>query len=156
MNRFSLLLSWWLGAALWLVVPVAYAQSPTPTQTPAPTQDRAGVVLIAHATMPSIDMQTAQRLFNGRAVEVAGVVVLPVNAAPGSKARERFMAQVMTMDEDKYVAYWTVRKHIGKGTPPRELKTAAEVMDFVQSTPGALGYVMAAELRPGLNVVLRP
>jgi hypothetical protein len=54
------------------------------------------------------------------------------------------------------VAYWTVRKHIGKGTPPRELKTAAEVMDFVQATPGALGYVSAAELRPGLNVVLRP
>jgi hypothetical protein len=156
MNRFSLLLSCWLGAALWLAMPVAHAQSPTPTQTPAPTQDRGGVVLIAHATMPSIDTQTAQRLFNGRAVEVAGVVVLPVNAAPGSKARERFMAQVMAMDEDKYVAYWTVRKHVGKGTPPRELKTATEVMDFVQNTPGALGYVMAAELRPGLNVVLRP
>jgi ABC-type phosphate transport system substrate-binding protein len=153
MNRSSLPLSCFI-AALCLALPVAQAQAPT--QPPAQTQDRGSVVLIAHPGMTTIDTQTAQRLFSGRAVEVAGVVVVPVHLAPGSKARERFMAQVMAMDEDKYVAYWTVRKHIGKGTPPRELKTAAEVMDFVQNTPGALGYVTAAELRPGLNVVLRP
>jgi hypothetical protein len=145
-----------LVATLWLAAATAQAQTPTPGAAPAPTQERAAVVLIAHAGVAAVDTPTAQRLFSGRAVEVAGVVVVPINMAPGSKARERFMAQVMAMDDDKYVAYWTVRKHIGKGTPPRELKTAAEVMDFVQATPGALGYVSAAELRPGLNVVLRP
>jgi hypothetical protein len=66
------------------------------------------------------------------------------------------MAGVMQMEDDRYVAYWTVRKHVGKGTPPRELKTAAEVIEFVQATPGGLGYVLASELKPGLNVVLRP
>jgi hypothetical protein len=156
MNRFSRPLSCLLIAVLSLALPMAQAQTPTPAPTPAPLQDRGGLVLIAHTGLPPIDATTAQRLFSGRAVEVAGVVVLPVNAAPSSKARERFMAQVMAMDEDKYVAYWTVRKHIGKGTPPRELKSAIEVMDFVQNTPGALGYVMASELRPGINVVMRP
>jgi len=75
---------------------------------------------------------------------------------PGSKTRERFMASVMAMDDDKYVAYWTVRKHVGKGTPPRELKSSAEVIDFVQATPGGVGYVLASELKPGLNVLLKP
>jgi hypothetical protein len=156
MTRFSLYFGCVAAAALGLAMPLAMAQTQTPTQAATPTQDRAAVVLIAHAGMAAIDTPTAQRLFSGRAVEVGGVVVVPVNAAPGNKSRERFMAQVMAMDDDKYVAYWTVRKHIGKGTPPRELKTAAEVMDYVQATPGALGYVSAAELRPGLNVVLRP
>jgi ABC-type phosphate transport system substrate-binding protein len=82
--------------------------------------------------------------------------VVVVNAAPGSRLRERFMASVMDQDDDRYVAYWTVRKHVGKGTPPRELKSAAEVIDFVQATPGGLGYVSFGDLRPGLNVVLRP
>jgi hypothetical protein len=138
--------------------------APTPTSTSTSTStssttaaaDRDALVLIGHASLPRIDLATAQRLYSGRAVEVAGLAVVPVNAAPSSKARERFMAGVMNQEDDKYVAYWTVRKHIGKGTPPRELKTAAEVIDFVQNTPGALGYVVAGDLKPGLNVVLRP
>ncbi len=128
------------------------------TSAPAqvPSGDRDAVVLIGHASIPRIDLATAQRLYTGRVVEVAGNPVSPVNAPSGGKARERFMAGVMAMDDDKYVAYWTVRKHVGKGTPPRELKTAAEVIELVTNTPGTVGYVLASELRPGLNVVLRP
>jgi hypothetical protein len=113
-------------------------------------------VLIGHPTLPRIDIATAQRLYTGRAVEVGGVAVAVVNAMQGTKLRERFMGAVMAEDDDKYVAYWTVRKHVGKGTPPRELKSAAEVIDFVQNTPGGLGYVNSGDLRPGLNIVLRP
>jgi hypothetical protein len=134
----------------------ATSATPASTQSTTASADRDALVLIGHASLPRIDLATAQRLYSGRAVEVAGVAVVPVNAAPSSKARERFMAGVMSQEDDKYVAYWTVRKHIGKGTPPRELKTAAEVIDFVQNTPGALGYVVAGDLKPGMNVVLRP
>ena len=35
-------------------------------------------------------------------------------------------------------------------------KTSAEVIDYVQNTPGAVGYIDAADLKPGLKVVLRP
>lgn len=122
----------------------------------AQAQDRDAPVLIAHPGVPRIEPATAQRLYTGRTVEVGGVVVTVVNAAPGSRLRERFMAHVMQQDDDKYVAYWTVRKHIGKGTPPRELKSAAEIIEFVQTTPGGVGYVAAGDLKAGLNVVLRP
>ena len=122
----------------------------------ASAQDREALVLIGHASVPRVDAATAQRLYTGRAVEVGGVPVQVVNTVPGSKMRERFMASVMAMDDDKYVAYWTVRKHVGKGTPPRELKSSAEVIDFVQATPGGVGYVLASELKPGLNVLLKP
>jgi ABC-type phosphate transport system substrate-binding protein len=119
-------------------------------------QDREALVLIGNTTVPRLAIAAAQRLYTGRAVELGGVAILVANASPGSKLRERFMAQVMAQDDDKYVAYWTVRKHIGKGTPPREFKTAAETIDFVQNTPGGVGYVSAADLKPGMNVVLRP
>jgi ABC-type phosphate transport system substrate-binding protein len=120
----------------------------------AAAQDVA-VVMIGHASVPRLDAATAQRLYTGRAVEASGVGITPVNLAAGHPLRERFMAQVLAQDNDKYVAYWTVRKHIGKGTPPREFKTTAEVIEFVQSTPGAIGYVDAGELKPAMNVVLR-
>jgi ABC-type phosphate transport system substrate-binding protein len=122
----------------------------------ATAQENDAPVLIANASVGRLDVATVQRLYTGRAVEVAGAPVTVVNAAVGSKLRERFMAEVMNQDDAKYVAYWTVRMHIGKGTPPRELKTAAEIIDFVQSTPGAVGYVLPTDVRPGLNVVLKP
>lgn len=123
---------------------------------PAASRDLDALVLIGHAGLTSIDRVTAQRLYTGRAVEVGGVPATVVNAPPGSGVRQRFMAEVMEQDDDHYVAYWTVRKHIGKGTPPRELPSAAAVMDFVQATPGGIGYVLASELRPGIHVLLRP
>lgn len=122
----------------------------------AQAQDSDAVVLIGHAGVPTLDIATVQRLYTGRAVEAGGVALVLANAAPGSRLRERFMASVMNQEDAKYVAYWTVRRHIGKGTPPRDLKTAAEVIEFVQATPGAVGYVPASEIKPGLNVLLRP
>lgn len=113
-------------------------------------------VVVAHAAVARVDAATLQRLYTGRAIEVAGQPVTVVNLVPGSPLRERFLNQVVGLDEDRYVAYWTVRRHVGKGIPPRELKTAAEVLEFVRSTPGAIGYVGAADLKPGVNVIYRP
>lgn len=119
-------------------------------------QDSDAIVLIGHSSLPRLDGPTVQRLYTGRVVEINGESIVVVNAPPGSKARERFLTVVMKMDEESYTGYWTVRKHVGKGSPPRELRTAPEMMSFVQATPGAVGYVAASELRPGLNVVHRP
>src|SRR5664279_997754 len=121
---------------------------------PAVAQDSGAIVVIAHPNVGRVDAATVQRLYAGRAIEVGGNPVVVVNLPPGNAVRERFMTQVLVQDDEKYVAYWTVRRHIGKGIPPRELKSAAEVMDFVQNTPGGLGYIAASEARPGLNIVL--
>ncbi|MDP2005016.1 MAG: hypothetical protein Q8K45_05015 [Rubrivivax sp.] len=135
-----------LALLLGLACTLAQAQAP----------DRDALVLVAHHGVPRIDTATAQRLYSGRAIEVGGVAITVVNLAPGHRLRERFLAAVMEQDNDRYVAYWTVRKHIGKGTPPRELKTTAEVLEFVLASPGGMGYLAAGDLRPGMNVVLRP
>lgn len=106
--------------------------------------------------MPRLDAATVARLYTGRTIELAGQTVTVVNAAPGSALRARFLAVYLQQDEDRYRAYWTVRRHVGKGAPPRELASSAEVIDWVQANPGGIGYVDASELRPGLNVLARP
>lgn len=113
-------------------------------------------VLIGSPGMARIDSVTAARLYTGRTIEVGGRPVTVVNAPVGAPLRQRFLALVLQQDDEQYRAYWTVRRHVGKGAPPRELATNADVIHFVGSTPGAVGYIDASELRPGLNVVLRP
>ncbi len=119
-------------------------------------QDNPTVVLIGHPSVPRLNAAAAQRLYTGRAVEAGGVPIVVVNAPSGTTLRERFLATVMEEDDARYTAYWTVRRHVGKGTPPREMSTAAEIIGFVQNTPGGVGYVFAGDLRPGLNIVFRP
>lgn len=123
--------------------------------SPAPAAD-ADVVVIANASVPPLDAPLLARLYTGRAVEVGSMPVTVVNAAPGNRTRDRFLSRYLQQDDEKYRAYWTVRRHVGKGIPPREFDTTGEIIDFVQKTPGAIGYIEAGDLKPGLRVLLRP
>lgn len=105
--------------------------------------------------MPKLDSETVQKVYSGKMIEIGGISITAVHANVGSALRIRFLQSYLNQDEEKYTAYWTVRRYIGKGIPPKELSTGADIINFVQSTPGAVGYVDEADLRPGLNVLLR-
>src|SRR5690606_3335853 len=74
------------------------------------------IVVIGHANVHKLDLTTVQRIFTGKTIEVDGVRVRPANAASNLVARQRFLSQYLQTDEDQYVAYWTVRRYVGKGT----------------------------------------
>lgn len=116
----------------------------------------ASLVVVANADTPALDVDTLQKVYLGKVVEVNGHPLIPVNLAKGSKLRQAFMEQYMTEDDEKFVAYWTVRRYIGKGMPPREFATVDQQLEFLRSTPGAIGYVDdSTDLQGGLRAILR-
>ncbi|WP_290687470.1 hypothetical protein [Aquabacterium sp.] len=115
----------------------------------------AGVVVVAHANMHKLDLPTLQRIYTGKVIEVGGVSVSPINLRAGQPLRQRFLSDYLQQTDDAYVAYWTVRRYVGKGVPPRELPTVADVISYVQSTPGAVAYLDEADVPASMNVVLR-
>jgi ABC-type phosphate transport system substrate-binding protein len=120
-----------------------------------PARADEGVAVIGHIAANNLDAETLKRIYTGRTIELDGQALRPVNLAAGHPVRRRFLAAVLQQQEDDYVAYWTVRRYIGKGAPPRELASTAEVIDYVRRTPGAIGYVEPAEVPPGVGVLLR-
>ncbi len=114
-----------------------------------------GLAVIAHPGVKGLDLEALKRLYTGRMVELDGLPLRPLNLSAGAALRQRFLRVVLQQDDEDYIAYWTVRRHIGKGVPPRELRSSAEVLDLVARTPGAVGYVETAELKPGVSVLLR-
>src|SRR5262245_21727438 len=122
------------------------------TPAPAPTS----LVVVAHADTPALDADTLQKIYLGKVVEVGGRPVVPVNLAKGNSLRTAFMEQVLAQDDDKFIAYWTVRRYIGKGSPPREFATTQEQLEFLRKTPGAVGYLSdAAQVEQGLKTILK-
>lgn len=140
MNRRHFLYTAALGAAPWV-----RAQSDGP------------LLVIGHAGVPRVDAATVARLYTGRAIEADNQPVTVYNLAPGHALRNRFLAVCLQFDEERYRAYWTVRRHVGKGAPPREVASVAQMLEVVTRTPGAVGYIDAASAagHTGLNVICR-
>lgn len=113
------------------------------------------IVVIGNGNVPRMDVETIQKVYTGKFISVSGISVTPVGVKPGTSIRNRFLQQFLSQDEEKYTAYWTVRRYIGKGAPPPEFGSAADVINYVQSTPGALGYIDESELKQGMNVIAR-
>lgn len=116
----------------------------------------ASVLVVAHADMPQLDEQALQRIYLGKVVAIEGRPVIPVNLARGHALRKDFMERILAQDEERFIAYWTVRRYIGKGSPPREFESVEAQLEFIRATPGAVGYVDAgADVKPGLKTILR-
>jgi hypothetical protein len=121
-----------------------------------PAVTAASVLVIANLDTPPLDEDTLQKVYLGKVVEVDGHPIIPVNLAKGNVLRNAFMQQYLARDDEKFVAYWTVRRYIGQGTPPREFRTIEEQLEFVRATPGAVGYVDdSVGLRQGLRTLFR-
>ncbi len=114
-----------------------------------------GLIVIGHPSLSSLDAATLEKVYTGKVVEVNGVAVTAVNAQTGSATRNRFLQAYLKQDEDKYTAYWIVRRYIGKGAPPREISGSAAVIDFVKATPGAIAYIDEADVPAGVRVLMR-
>lgn len=99
------------------------------------------VIVLANRETPVMDWVTLQKVFLGKVIRVNGMPVIPVNLVSGSLARKDFVSQILEQTDEKYVNYWTVRRYIGQGSPPREVSGEQEMIDYVRSTPGAVGYV---------------
>jgi ABC-type phosphate transport system substrate-binding protein len=113
------------------------------------------IVVIGNSNVPKMDSVTIQKVYTGKVISVSGINITPVGIKSGTAARNLFLQEFLNQDEEKYTAYWTVRRYIGKGAPPAELASDADVINYVQSTPGAVGYIDEADLKPGMNVIAR-
>lgn len=119
------------------------------------SDERPQVIVLAHPETPSMDSATVQRVFLGKVVQVEGKTLTPVNLKLGQKERDLFMRHILQHDDEKFVGYWTVRRYIGRGVPPREVRTPEEMLDYLAATPGAIGYASAqTELINDLKIIL--
>ncbi len=83
-----------------------------------------------------------------------GGKVLPVDQDPGSGVRTAFSSSTLGRDVAAIKSFWQREFFSGRGTPPPELGSDEEVIVFVASNPGAIGYVsLRARLPSTVKVI---
>jgi ABC-type phosphate transport system substrate-binding protein len=95
---------------------------------------------ISRTTLSSIFLKQAPKWGDGSAI-------LPVDQSVRSDVRRTFSGDVLNQGIAEVQLYW--QRRMSSGVTPPPVKTSDdEVVAFVASTPGAIGYVTAAAPLP--------
>jgi ABC-type phosphate transport system substrate-binding protein len=101
----------------------------------------AGEVIVNDSVILTAD--EIRDVFLGEKQLSDGVRLVPVD---NSEIQTEFLSKILQTDNQKYYARWT-RKSFREGlTAPAVKGTDAEVIAFVKSTRGAIGYVKKASV----------
>jgi ABC-type phosphate transport system substrate-binding protein len=82
-----------------------------------------------------------------------GQPAVPVEPSFKSPVRQRFDQDIFGKSVMAISAYWQQMIFGGKGIPPPEKASDAEVVTFVRETPGAVGYVSSNADVSGVKVL---
>lgn len=72
-----------------------------------------------------------------------GVAVEPVDLPASSEIRESFSRAVHKKSVSAVRAHWNQQIFSGLGVPPPSVESESEVLEYVRTHPGAIGYVGA-------------
>ena len=78
----------------------------------------------------------------------------PINLDADSNTRQAFAKSVHNKSVNAINAYWQKKIFTGKGVPPVEKRSDAEIITFVKENPGAIGYVSSNASVAGVKVVM--
>lgn len=115
----------------------------------------AEVAVVVHpSNAATLDQAEISRLFTGRGATFNnGSKATPLNLAEGAPARAEFDSKVLGKSSSQMKAYWSKLVFTGKGTPPKELASDADVKAAVAADASAIGYIDAAAVDASVKVV---
>ncbi|GBL03228.1 phosphate ABC transporter substrate-binding protein [Glaciecola sp. KUL10] len=111
-------------------------------------------VIVNPSNTNDLDAKKVQRLFLGKDKKFPdGSEVLAVNLTADSSTRNNFDEKILGRNSSQVSAYWSKLVFTGKGIPPKEVSSDAEVIDLVSKNPSVIGYVDSSSLIDGVKVI---
>jgi phosphate transport system substrate-binding protein len=113
--------------------------------------------MLADANNPISNMTLAdlRKIFMGeRQYWKGNNSVLPLMRSQGTREREVILRVVFQMTEQQYGQYWVAKiMRAEVSDPPASLFSNGMVQEGVKGNAGAIGYISAPDVRPGVKVV---
>jgi len=134
-----------LAVALALTTPLIFTSFSTSAE----------ISVIVHKDNAStFDKKSIRKLYMGKAKKFDnGRNALVINASKGSTQRNDFNKSVIGRSSSQINAYWSKLVFTGKGIPPKELSSDAEVLSTVTENKDTIGYVDSSAVTAAVKVV---
>jgi ABC-type phosphate transport system substrate-binding protein len=117
-----------------------------------------GIVLVVNSGNPvtALHREQIEGVFLGRVFHWPGTGydVLPVDQVDNAPARAIFTRDVLRKSRDAIKGYWQNQIFSGRATPPPARVSDADVLTYVRTNTGAIGYVqVGTELGEGVKAI---
>jgi ABC-type phosphate transport system substrate-binding protein len=123
----------------------------------AGTSTTGDVAIVVHPdnSNNNLSVPDLRRIFTGeRQYWKANNSVVPLMRAPGTREREVILRVVFQMTEQQYTQFWVAKiMRAEVSDPPAALFSNGMVQQGVKGNSGAIGYITASDVRPGVKVV---
>ena len=118
------------------------------------SENAAQVIVHPDLIFDHISIEDIRNIFLRRKTQWPnGERILPVAQQPDSPARLYFDKRVFLRSPMALRAYWNQQIFSGRQLPPPERLNDQEVIEFVSTTPGAIGYILITT-KPGATRVV--
>ncbi|WP_250655865.1 phosphate ABC transporter substrate-binding protein [Alkalimarinus coralli] len=115
----------------------------------------ADVAVVVHPSVSdSASKKQISRIFLGKSKKLpGGQKVTPIALSEGNAARDEFNDKVLGKSDSQLKSYWSKLIFTGKGQPPSELDSDADVVAKVSSDPGTIGYISQESVTDAVKVL---
>ncbi len=111
------------------------------------------VIVNDGVTETELDRVTLQAIFLGKRTQwETGASIVPVNLKKGP-AHQEFLKVIVKRTPAQYKSFWKRAIFTGTGMPPKSFATEEEIVEFVRTSQGAVGYIDASTPREGVKVL---
>ena len=111
-------------------------------QSASPDEQTAGIVIIGNKNISesSLSKTDIQNIFLGKKTKLGGTKITFVILKSGD-VHESFLKEYLSRTPAQYNKYWKKMVFTGKGKAPKVFKTEEDLVEHVQNTEGAIGYI---------------
>lgn len=116
----------------------------------------AGMALVvsAKSSLKTLDKEVVRELFLGNISTLPdGMAAILVDQPATSPLRNEFYLRVANRSAAQVAARWARMYFTGRGIPPREGESSADIKRFLQETPNSVGYIDEADLDTSVRAV---
>lgn len=115
----------------------------------------ADIVVVGSSGLPELSAKEARQIFLKRSHTFRdGTPAIPIDLSDNYNIKWQFYEKVVGKERSQVYAYWT-RASVGakKTTQPEQVETVDDLKKHLKKT-GAIGYIDAKYVEPGMNVLL--
>ncbi len=113
------------------------------------------VVVNPMSGVDKVSREEVVNIFLGRSRRFAsGLSAKPADLPPSQAERALFYRLLIDRELTEINAYWARLVFSGRTTPPRQATSVEDLLDFVGSTPGAIGYLDRTRVDGRVKMVL--
>ena len=105
---------------------------------------------IAEASLTKADVKN---IYSGKKTKWGNDETIIVTVLAGSDAHKAFLKEFVKKSPSQFKLTWKKMMFTGKGNPPKKFKDMKSLVEFVEKTDGAIGYITPDMKSDGIKVI---